>query len=82
MTIYEEIEKEREHAKTRYSVSWDSRNTINDWTAYIVSYLGKAVVYPFNGARWRETMIKIAGLAVSAIEAYDTTGLHPRHYDS
>lgn len=69
MAIFQEIENERAHQiRLGLDESNDRKNNQNDWVAHISIYNGRAAdkVGDFRG-----NMIKIATLAVAAIEAYD-----------
>ncbi|MGI9556483.1 MAG: hypothetical protein ACR2N5_00930 [Solirubrobacterales bacterium] len=79
-TIYEEIAKERERqvalAHGGDTESFDRTNTQSDWVAYIAAYSGRASRKVFRNLRdgnpgFRENMVKVAALAVAAIEAFD-----------
>ena len=54
---------------------FDSSNSKNDWIWYIAAYAGRATDKCFRNERencdFRENMIKVAALAVAAIEAHD-----------
>jgi len=54
---------------------FDQKNTRNDWVAYISAYLGRAADKCARNERdvqnFRENMVKVAALAVAAIEAHD-----------
>lgn len=54
---------------------FDMQNTMNDWVAYISAYSGRAADKVARNDReecdFRANMIKVAALAVAAIEAYD-----------
>lgn len=80
--ILEEIRKERQHQHELWGNDFDDRNTCNDWIAYITSYAGKGVTLEASALEFREAMIKVATLAVAAVEAVDRNdGTAPRHYD-
>jgi hypothetical protein len=57
------------------TVEFDKTNTQNDWVAYIAAYAGRAsdkvARNDREGCDFRENMIKVAALAISAIKAYD-----------
>lgn len=66
LAVYGLIDKEREYQIKR---GWnDDKNTPHDWITYIVSYLGKAYTYPFNPEIFRTMLVKVAALAVAALE--------------
>jgi hypothetical protein len=67
-----------EYQNEKWGTDFDDKNTPNDWVAYITRYLGKAVLFPFNGDVFRGAMLKVAALAVAVLEREDYA---PRHYD-
>jgi hypothetical protein len=78
-TIYAAIEAERAYQDEKWGTDFDVANTPNDWVTYITKYLGQAVTMPWDGKRFREQMLKVAALAVAALEQEDYA---PRHYDA
>jgi len=54
---------------------FDKENSQNDWVAYITSYAGRASQEvkrnEEEGQEFRECMVKVAALAIAAVEAYD-----------
>lgn len=53
---------------------FDQENSKNDWVSYICAYVGRAAgKCDINGDKdFRSYMIKVAALAIAAIEAYDS----------
>lgn len=79
--IFAEIKAEREYQNKLWGTEFDDKNTINDWSAYITRYLGQATGSE-NEAEQRTQMMKVASLAVAALEAINRNGkFAPRHYD-
>jgi hypothetical protein len=76
--IFDEINRERLYQDERWGNEFDKLNSPNDWVAYIVSYLGRAVTMPWNYLYFRQALIKVAALCVAALEQNDFA---PRHYD-
>jgi hypothetical protein len=78
-SVIEEVKAERARqvalAHGGDTKSFDEGNTQNDWIAYICAYAGRASEKVFRNQRqgetFRENMLKVAALAVAAIEAYD-----------
>lgn len=72
MNIYEEVEAERNRAKSSLPDGADFEDTQNDYICYALAYLGRAArgVYRNDreGQDFRSNMIKAAGLIVTAIE--------------
>lgn len=87
--ILDLIASEREYQEAKWGVRFDDQNTINDWVAYIANYASNAAFEPNNaqdvvGRRehQRTQLVKVAALAVAAIETIDRNGeLARRHYD-
>lgn len=77
--IYETIELERAYQDKKWGRTFDGKNTPNDWVAYITKYLGQSVTMPFHGETFRTQMLKVAALAVAALEQDDYAA---RHYDN
>ena len=71
--IFREVDLERERQIVlRHggdTAECDKQNTSNDWVAYISTYAGRATAKV--GLNFRTNMIKVAALAVAAIEAFD-----------
>lgn len=49
----------------------DDKNGDADWVRFIQRHLLKAVDKPFNIEKFRKQMIRVAALAVAALEAID-----------
>jgi len=71
--ILDEIRCEREHQdKLSYEFK-DDTHSMNDWVAFVVKYLGPSL----NGGKgaedkmFRYQMIKVAAIAVAAVQAID-----------
>jgi hypothetical protein len=81
--ILEEVLKEREYQETRWGDAFDSKNTANDWVAYITAYAGKAVTLPWDSKQFRTQLLKVAAICVAAVERLDSRNgeLPKRHYD-
>lgn len=77
--VYELIDQERAYQGTKWSQHFDDCNTPNDWVCYIAKYLGKAVTMPWSRVAFREALVKVAALAVAALERENYA---PRHYDT
>jgi len=77
--IFTDINDERAYQNTKWGTEFDKKNTANDWATYIMWYLSKATSeYPLNQTVFRKNMIKVAALAVAALELDEVAG---RHYD-
>lgn len=72
--ILAEIAAERRHQDLKWGgPSHDDGHHSHDWVAFIVRYLGRAVVWPWDAETYRRAMVKVAALAVAAIEWVDRT---------
>jgi len=76
MTIFNEIQQERAHQRQRWGDVNDKLNTPFHWASYISQYatrnlIGNPVAFPDLDA-FRTDMVKVATLAVAAIEAIDS----------
>lgn len=77
--VLDQVREEREHqiacAHGGDTNDFDKSNTRNDWVAYIAAYSGRAAQKVDRNERercdFRENMMKVAALAVAAIEAHD-----------
>lgn len=80
--IFEDLEKERAYQDKEWGRDFDKKNTINDWVTYIMIYAGESSRQGLDIEEWRTKMIKVAALAVAAIELYDEgDGPANRHFD-
>jgi hypothetical protein len=68
--VLHEVLKEREYRDNMWGGSlYDDTETEVNWSAYITEYAnaqGRAMTYDF-----RKRMVKVAALAVAAVESYD-----------
>ncbi len=78
MCIYDEIKNERDYQKEKWGDEADKTlNTPNDFAAYIAHhstrwFKGGFTPYPTEAVdAYRTQMIKVASLAIAAIEALD-----------
>jgi len=80
--ILDEIVAEREYQDGKWGAAFDDANTVNDWAAYLGIYTGKATAITAPPAERRRQMLKVAAIAVAAVEAFDRNGCFaPRHYE-
>lgn len=81
--IFEEIEKERAYQDGKWDTAFDDKNTVNDWAAYINLYASeRATKMGTENAKQRKGILKVATLAIAALETFDRNhGFAPRHYD-
>ena len=69
-------------ARKQWGTEFDLKNTLNDWTAYIVSYTSAAAKMGASKDDVVKNLRKAAGLALSALYHAENDLLAPRHYDS
>jgi len=68
----EEVRIERAYQDRKWGgPQHDDTHNSHDWIAYIVRYAGRAVMWPFNPHVFRRSMVKVAALAVAAIQWED-----------
>lgn len=80
--IFKLIEAERAYQQERWGNVFDDQNTANDWGTYIGHYVGNATPLVLDQAKFEKHMLKVAALAVAAIETSRRNGgPAPRHYD-
>jgi hypothetical protein len=78
MSIWDEIRAERASQDLKHGgISNDDRNTLTDWQNWITRHLNKASMpnFPYGP---RYALIRVAALAVAAIEAYDRNKGFPK----
>lgn len=80
LQVLEEVRQEREHQDKKWGgPNHDDKHTPYDWSAFIISYLGESVSEFVNESgrvesrlrTFRYNMIKIAALAIAAVEYVD-----------
>ena len=73
--VIQERIRQRELAFGGDTDAFDKQNSQNDWVAYISAYVGRAAEKCLQNERegetFRRNMVKVAALAVAAIEDYD-----------
>lgn len=81
--VFAQIDRERTYQNTKWGTTFDDRNTVNDWVTYINQYAGDAARMNMDAVEVRTKLVKVASLAVAAIETCDrNAGFPPRHYDN
>jgi len=78
-TVIADIRSERKRQKTlalgEDTDAFDRSNSQNDWVAHITAYVGRAASKVHRNQRetclFRSHMVKVAALAMAAIESYD-----------
>lgn len=72
MSIYDEIINERAAQDKKWGgPDHDKFHSSHDWISFIVKHLGAAVMYPWSALTFRKQMVRVAALAVAAIEWCD-----------
>lgn len=81
--IFNEIDGELGYQDAKWGAEFDEKNTQNDWVSYITSYAGRAIGFDAPPEQFRKDMIKVAALAIAAIETHDSLKgkMAKRHYD-
>jgi hypothetical protein len=72
------IKAEREYQKKKWGEEFDSKNTPNDWIAYVTHYVSKAATKPLSDAKFASNLLKAATLCVAALQR---TNYAKRHFD-
>lgn len=70
--IFKQIEAERKHQDSKWGAEFDDRNTPYNWAAYIAQYSTRNLIGDPRVASevlFRADMVKVAALAVAAIES-------------
>jgi hypothetical protein len=81
-SVLEKVIGEREYEDAIWGMAFDDKNTLNDWAAYAVTYLGKAVSMEATPDEQYRNVLKTATLLMASLEAFDRNGgFVPRHYD-
>lgn len=76
------LRSERSYQEARWGQQFDDRNTANDWAAYIGRYVADATHFDTTPDRFQEAMLKVATLALTAVEtSLRNGGPADRHYD-
>lgn len=72
--IFTQIEEERRRQDGEWGQQHDDKHTTHDWIAILSKHIGRAVVYPWDraaAAAYRQQMVRVAAVAVAAIEWVD-----------
>jgi hypothetical protein len=73
--IFEEIDVERRAQDEKWGgADHDDRHGSYDWIAFIARHTGLAVCRPWDPAVFRRQMVRVAALAVAAVEWVDRAG--------
>lgn len=70
--IWADIRRERRRQDSKWGgPDHDDRHSPGDWIRFIVKHLGRCAADTIDGLSFRQHMVRIAALAVAAIEACD-----------
>ncbi len=79
--IFDDVKEERKYQDEKWGLEFDKKNTVNDWSAYVLTYLANATAMPTGSAEYRKLMVKVAALSFAAIELHDDKLMPKRHYE-
>lgn len=80
--IFEAISAERDYQDGVWGTKFDDKNTPNDWATFLTQYAGKVAPLQMETEVYRKNLVKVAAIAVAALEALERTGAPvKRHYD-
>ena len=81
--FYDKVSEERNYQINKWGDEFDSKNTPNDWVAYIAKYVGQVVTLPWNKEVFKTQLVKVATLCAAAYEWCERTDgeMPKRHYD-
>lgn len=72
--IFSEVEAERQYQENKWGNAFDDKNSPYNWSAYIGQYSTRNLIgdpAKVDPAKFRADMVKVAAIAVAAIEAHD-----------
>jgi len=74
--IIEDISAERVKQDEQWGgPRYDDLHNSHDWVAMLTKHLGKAVMWPWDGEKFRQQMVRVAALSIAAIAWYDRGAL-------
>ncbi len=79
--IFDDVKEERKYQDKKWGLEFDKKNTVNDWSSYVLTYLANATAMPTGSDEYRRLMIKVAALSFAAIELHDDRLMPRRHYE-
>lgn len=79
--IFKDIEKELAYAEAKWGTEFDDKNTLNDWVAYSINYIGQATRMDADKEKQSAALRKSIGLLVNALIRVENGTLANRHYD-
>lgn len=88
-TIIDDLQAEREYQLQAcgWDYGFDARNTRSDWITYIMVYLGKFATWrkappeETSLSARRKQLLKVATLAIAAVESLDRNNGFPERHD-
>lgn len=69
--VLDNIATERKYQNDRFGTTFDDHNKLNDWVTYITHYASRNYGPNISESTFRLNMVKVAALAIAAIEAID-----------
>lgn len=70
--IIREILAERKYQDEKWGgPEHDDHHNDRDWIAFITDHAGRSLTWPWDGKKFRAQMIKVAAVAMAAVEWYD-----------
>jgi predicted RNA-binding Zn ribbon-like protein len=82
LRVLDEIRDERDYQDTRWGTEFDDKNDLDNWVRYIITYAARASNFQAPPSQQRRDLVKVAAIAVAAVQAFDRNGgFPPRHYE-
>lgn len=79
--IFAQVEAELDYARNKWGSDFDDKNTLNDWAAYTINYLGQALRMDADKDKQEVALLKTIGLLVNALARVKNDDVAKRHYD-
>ena len=72
MSLWDEIQRERIAQDQKWGgPAHDNKHNSHDWVSYLTKHVGKAVMHPWDKGLFRAQMVRVAAVAIAAIEWCD-----------
>lgn len=75
-SVYDELKAERDYQTEKWGTAFDDKNTPYNWAAYVTQYATRNLIGDPSAVskdKFRADMVKVAALAIAAIESIDRT---------
>lgn len=71
--VVEEVLKEREYQREKWTVEHDVQHTPLEWLAILATWVGKASAAAIRGDRagFRKRLVQVAAICMAAVESFD-----------